>query len=186
MANQLNKILFAGPVGAGKTTAIAAVSDSPVVKTDARASDDVAERKQSTTVAMDYGTLRIDSTLTIQIVGTPGQERFSFMWEILSHGAIGLILLVDNARPDPLADMAFYLESFGSLLERRGAAAVVGVTRSDLSPLPGIATYREELERLGHRLPVFEVDARERTDVKVALMALAAELGPAGQRRQSA
>lgn len=186
MGSQLHKILFAGPVGSGKTTAIAAVSDSPVVQTDARASDEVLERKQHTTVAMDYGTLQIDPNLTIQLVGTPGQSRFSFMWEILSQGAIGAVVLVDNARPDPLADMTFYLQAFGRLLEQRGAAAVVGVTRCDVSPQPGIDDYRGELKRLGLRLPVFEVDAREREDVKVALLALAADLSPAIHRRQSA
>jgi len=186
MGSQLHKILFAGPVGAGKTSSIAAVSDTSVVHTDARASDEVLERKPRTTVAMDYGTLQIDPKLTIQLVGTPGQARFSFMWEILSHGAIGVVLLVDNARPDPLADMAFYLEAFSGLLEQRGAAAVVGITRCDVSPRPGIDAYREALERLDRRLPVFEIDARERDDVKVALLALAAELSPAIHRRRSA
>ncbi len=186
MGSQLHKILFAGPVGAGKTTAIAAVSDSPVIHTDARASDEVVERKQRTTVAMDYGTLQIDPNLTIQLVGTPGQARFDYMWEILAHGAIGVVVLVDNARPNPLEDMVFYLEAFGELLEPRSAAAVVGVTRCDIASRPDLADYREALERLGRRLPVFEVDAREREDVKVVLLALAAELTPAIHRRQPA
>ncbi len=186
MNDQLHKILFAGPVGAGKTTAITSVSDSPVVATDAQASDEVLERKQTTTVAMDYGTLQIDPQLNIQLVGTPGQERFGFMWEILSQGAIGVVFLFDNARPEPLADMAFYIDAFRTLVDRQGGAAVVGVTRSDLAPSPGLDRYREELMRMGYRLPVFEVDARKRDDVKVALLALASELNPTTYWRQRA
>lgn len=186
MGGQLHKILFAGPVGAGKTTAIASVSDSPVVATDARASDEVLERKPSTTVAMDYGTLRIDPKLNVQLVGTPGQQRFSFMWDILSQGAIGVVVLIDHVRPEPLADMVFYLEAFRGLLDKQGAAAVIGITRCDLVPNPDIQSYRDELDRLGLCLPVFEIDARSRDDVKVALLALASELNPSTHRRQLA
>jgi signal recognition particle receptor subunit beta len=186
VGGQMHKILFAGPVGAGKTTAIASVSDTPVVATDTRASDEVQARKQRTTVAMDYGTLKVDPKLTVQLLGTPGQVRFSFMWEILSQGAIGLILLIDHARPDPLGDLRYYIEAFRGLLDKPGAAAVLGVTRCDLSPAPGIDRYREALAEIGYRMPVFEVDARERDDVKVALLALAAELSPQIRRRQSA
>ena len=94
----LYMILFAGPVGAGKTTAIASVSDTEVVQTDAKATDEVAERKDQTTVAMDYGTLEVDTGLTIQLIGTPGQERFDFMWDIRPMEPWGLWLLIDNAR----------------------------------------------------------------------------------------
>ena len=68
-----HKILFAGPVGAGKTTAIASISDIPVVQTEAKATDDVAMRKANTTVAMDYGTLNLDGVAKIHLYGTPGQ-----------------------------------------------------------------------------------------------------------------
>jgi len=182
----LNKILFAGPVGAGKTTAIASVSDTRVVKTDAMATDDVRERKNRTTVAMDYGTLKVDSELTIQLIGTPGQDRFDFMWEILAMGAIGVVLLIDNARPDPLDDLEFYLQSFDPLLARRGGKGVVGVTRRDLQATPTMADYRDRMKSLGYRWPAFELDARVRVDVKVALMALVAELNPHPKRRRAA
>lgn len=182
----LNKILFAGPVGAGKTTAIAAVSDTPVVKTDAMATDEVRDRKNRTTVAMDYGTLKVDSELTIQLIGTPGQQRFDFMWEILAMGAIGAVLLIDNARPDPLDDLDFYLKCFDRVLTKKGAKGVVGVTRRDLQATPTMAEYRERIKALGSRWPAFELDARVRVDVKVALMALVAELNPHANRRRVA
>lgn len=182
----LHKILFAGPVGAGKTTAIASVSDSEVVQTDARASDEVSRRKQQTTVAMDYGTLRVDTELNIQLVGTPGQDRFDFMWEILAKGAIGVVILIDNARPDPMDDLESYLATFRNLLDQEGGAGVVGVTRMDISRSPALSIYRERIHRCGYALPVFEVDARSRKDVKTALLALTSELNPKAHRRRTA
>ena len=177
----MHKILFAGPVGAGKTTAIASVSDSAVVQTEAKASDEVALRKAKTTVAMDYGTLKIDSSVTIQLVGTPGQARFDFMWEILAEGAIGIIIMIDNARLAPLSDMDHYLEAFRGLIDC-GGPAVVAVTRCDLGEGPSIGAYRDHLVRQGRRIPVFEVDARCRADVKQVLLAMVALLDPKTRR----
>ena len=182
----LTKILFAGPVGAGKTTAIASVSDTPVIKTDAMASDEVRIRKNRTTVAMDYGTLKVDSELTIQLIGTPGQQRFDFMWEILSVGALGIVLLIDNARPDPLIDLETYIKTFHPLIEKTGAKGIVAVTRRDLKASPSLAEYRESIKTMGYRWPIFELDARIRGDVKVALLALVAELNPRPIRRRVA
>jgi uncharacterized protein len=182
----LYKILFAGPVGAGKTTAIASVSDSEVVQTDARATDEVVQRKERTTVAMDYGTLVIDESLTIQLVGTPGQERFDFMWDILARGALGAVILIDNARPDPQADLGLYLNAFRRVLKAAGGKGVIGITRCDLAPSPGLDRYRAFVAEQGLRWPVFEVDARARSDVKVALLALTAELNPHPNRRRAA
>ena len=93
-----NKIIFTGPVGVGKTTAIAAISDEALVQTDASASDMTLDRKRNTTVAMDYGAISLDEDTKVHLYGTPGQERFNFMWEILSQGSMGLVLLLDNAR----------------------------------------------------------------------------------------
>jgi signal recognition particle receptor subunit beta len=175
-----HKIIFAGPVGAGKTTAIGTISDIPVVQTEAKASDDVVLRKANTTVAMDYGTLGLDGGAKIHLYGTPGQERFSFMWEILTLGGLGLVLLIDNAREDPLADLEFYLKSFQRFIGK--SALVVGVTRMDDKPRPGLYSFHTKLKELGIKAPVFEVDAREREDVKTLLMGLLAMLDP-GVRR---
>lgn len=179
----LHKILFAGPVGAGKTTAIAAVSDSGVMQTDTRATDGVVERKDHTTVAMDYGTLEIDSDLTIQLVGTPGQERFDFMWTILARGAIGVAILIDHCRPDSVQDLHVYLDAFEQLIRQEGGAGVIGVTRTDLSDNAVLDQYRDVLNERDLRLPVLEVDARSRIDVKVMLMALTAELNPRSRNK---
>lgn len=175
-----HKIVFTGPVGAGKTTAIGAISDIPVVSTEARATDETALRKPNTTVAMDYGLLHVGDGIKVHLYGTPGQERFSFMWDILARGSIGLVLLLDNARPDPLADLEFYLDAFKGLLKE--TAVVIGVNRMDAKPRPGLYTFHTRLAELGLKAPVFEVDARRREDVKFLLLALLATLDPSVQR----
>lgn len=171
-----NKIIFAGPVGAGKTTAIAAISDIEPVRTDAAASDMTLQRKQKTTVALDYGVLRLDEHTKVHLYGTPGQERFDFMWDIVSQGGIGLVLLLDNTRANPLRDLQFFLNAFSQLLKR--APLVIGVTKTDLKNAPGTDTYAGVLEKFGMRPPIFEIDSRQREDVKQLILALLFSIDP--------
>jgi len=178
-----HKIIFAGPVGAGKTTSISAVSDIMVVGTEAKASDEVAERKANTTVAMDYGVLNLDGGLKVHLYGTPGQERFSFMWEILSEGAMGFVILVDSVRPDPLADLESYIRSFGKSITKSGDAVVIGVTRTEINQQTDLLDrVNEKLASLNLNVPVFEVDGRKREDVKQLLLALLSLLDPSTRR----
>lgn len=173
---QHHKILFAGPVGAGKTTAIASVSEIGVVRTESAASDEVQLRKATTTVAMDFGEIQVDPMHSLRLVGTPGQVRFSFMWEILSEGAIGLVLLIDAARPDPLADLNEYLSQFRFLIERPGVAAAIALTRTDLGLGPPRQAFLDALTAKGMLLPVLEMDARKEDDVRSVLLILLAML----------
>jgi uncharacterized protein len=178
-----HKIIFAGPVGAGKTTSIAAVSDIMVVGTEAKASDEVAERKANTTVAMDYGVLNLEGGKKVHLYGTPGQERFSFMWEILSEGAMGFVILVDSLRPDPVGDLDTYIKAFGKSITRSGDAVVIGVTRTESNRQPELLDrLHEKLASLKLNIPVFEVDGRKREDVKQLLMALLSLLDPSTSR----
>ncbi len=178
-----NKIIFAGPVGAGKTTSIAAVSDIAVVGTEAKASDDVALRKPNTTVAMDYGILNLEDGQKVHLYGTPGQTRFGFMWEILSEGAMGFVILIDWARPDPLADLEEYVGAFRDSIAKSGDALVIGVTRTEINPQPGLLDrIHERLASMNLNVPVFEVDGRAREDVKQLLLALLALIDPATNR----
>lgn len=170
------KIIFTGPVGAGKTTAINAISDVPPVKTDAAASDMTKSRKASTTVAMDYGVMNLAGGEKIHLYGTPGQERFDFMWDILTTGGIGLILLLDNTRADPFQDMRFFLDAFAGFIKDTGVA--IGVTQMDLSNKPGIEDYHAQLKPLGLTPPVFAIDAREKNDVSILVQALLYSLDP--------
>ena len=171
-----NKIIFTGPVGVGKTTAIAALSDDPPVQTDASASDMTAVRKGYTTVAMDYGVIRLDENTKVHLYGTPGQERFDFMWGILSKGSMGLILLLDNTRANPLKDLKFFLDSFRDLL--KDAPVVVGITKMDLRNQPGVNVYQQYLAQHGLNVPVFEVDARNEDDVKQLVTAMLYSIDP--------
>lgn len=165
-----HKIIFTGPVGAGKTTAIATISDKPVVTTEANASDDVKKRKATTTVAMDYGVLNLPDGTSVHLYGTPGQQRFDYMWDILTKGGLGLVVLLDNTRNDPLSDLELYLKSFEEFLADRPVC--IGVTRMDLSPEPRLNAYQSKLADMGVYAPVFEVDAREDNDVKTLVRSL--------------
>lgn len=175
-----DKIIFGGPVGAGKTAAIAAISDVDLVKTEALATDDVALRKLNTTVAMDYGALHLEDGSKIHLYGTPGQDRFNFMWDILTIGGIGLVLCIDNAREDPVADMEHYLGAFRKFIDKTDV--VVGVTRMDVRSDPGLDKYNAKLKEMGLKIPVFQIDARQREDVKFMLLTLLAMLDPGLQR----
>ncbi len=171
------KIIFAGPVGAGKTTAVTAASDIPPVRTDAAASDEVRALKPNTTVAMDYGAMKLADGSTIHLYGTPGQQRFDFMWEILTEGGIALLLMIDNSRGDPLKELRFYLGAFSGFI--RKTAVAIGVTHVDLAATPRLSDYRQELDRAGFGcVPVFEVDARSRRDVCLLIEAVLSVIDP--------
>jgi signal recognition particle receptor subunit beta len=175
--NQYNKIIFTGPVGAGKTTAIASLSDIPPVSTDAAASDMTKERKASTTVALDYGVMNLPGGEKIHLYGTPGQERFDFMWDILTNGGIGLVLLLDNTRADPFQDLKFFISKFRNFID--ATSLVVGVTQMDLSPAPMLEEYYSQIQEMGLSPPIFEVDARNRGDVAILVQALLYAIDPA-------
>lgn len=170
------KIIFTGPVGAGKTTAIESISDTPPVRTDASASDMTKTKKSSTTVAMDYGIMNLAGGEKIHLYGTPGQERFDFMWDILTTGGIGLVLLLDNTRADPFQDMKFFLDSFQKFIAETNVA--IGVTQMDLSNKPTINDYHSQLQAMGIKPPVFSVDARVKNDVSLLVQSLLYSLDP--------
>ncbi|QBQ56493.1 GTP-binding protein [Nitrosococcus wardiae] len=174
MAN--HKLIFTGPVGAGKTTAISVLSDIPLVSTDEVASDMTQQKKPKTTVAMDYGLMNLSATERIHLYGTPGQERFDFMWDILTEGGIGLVLLIDNSRANPFQDMHFFLDAFREFIVRTGV--VIGISRMDVDPQPKITDYYQELEGFAKKPPIFEVDARNRRDISLLVQALLYSLDP--------
>ena len=169
------KLVFTGSVGAGKTTAICTISEVPPVTTEAKPSEDqVVARKKSTTVAMDYGMLTLEGELKLHVYGTPGQRRFDFMCHILTQGALGLIILIDNTHPDPMGELDYYLNLNAGFLRR--SAAVVGVTHYDVTEAPSVQDYYECLSERGDPWPVLHVDAREKTDVAMLIHTLLAQL----------
>ncbi len=165
------KIVFTGTMGAGKTTAIRAISERAMLSTEVPISDNGGtEEKRLTTVGFDYGECKLDDQHTLRLFGTPGQERFSFMWRILGAGAFGLVVLADNSRPDPIADVETYLRAFAQQVPLR--RTVIGVGRLGQPKAPRIEDYCERLARSGFQVPVLEVDAREATDVRLLLSVL--------------
>lgn len=161
-----HKILVTGPVGSGKTTFIRAASDS-FIDTEEKATDATTLRKASTTVTMDYGTLNIGENERIQFYGTPGQLRFSFMWDVLTRGVardcLGVILLIDNARNYPYRDLKFFTQEFKELMSR--TKTVIGVTRSDVQEKPTIDVYHSWLQKLRLDYEVTYLDARKGSDI---------------------
>ena len=168
------KLIFTGTPGAGKTTAIGAISEIPPVTTDMAATDELTAQKAETTVAMDFGEISLEDGQKLRLYGTPGQRRFEFMWRILAEGGLGLIVLIDNTRPEPLQDLSIYLDNFADFIRETGA--VVGVTRTDLQGSPSVDDYYDFLASRGEMLPVFEADVRKKDDVLMLLDALISTL----------
>ncbi|MFL6240733.1 MAG: GTP-binding protein [Actinomycetes bacterium] len=162
------KIVVTGPFSAGKTTLIRTISEITVLSTEKDITDETRVRKHETTVAMDFGRITIDRDLVLYLFGTPGQDRFDFMWEILGEGMLGYVLLVDATREESLQEAVPILAAF-----RRMARVpfVVGLNRAG-----GIDEAEEERVRsvleLAPDVPVVPCDAVDRESVKSVLLAL--------------
>ncbi len=157
------KLIFTGSMGAGKTTAIAAISEIAPVRTDVLNTDLAGSSKATTTTALDYGEVTLSGGDKLRLYGTPGQARFDFMWKILGEGALGVIVLVDNTRPDPIADMRGYLSAFREIVS--GSRAVVGIGRTDTHPLPALEAFHAASVEFGLTTPILSIDVRRREDV---------------------
>jgi signal recognition particle receptor subunit beta len=174
---QVHKIVFVGPVGAGKTQAIRSLSDIEVVSTEAAASDAVRQIKPQTTVAMDYGVMNLDTGDRVRLYGTPGQDRFDFMWEILTENALGLVMLIKASAPDPVDDLRLCVGNFRRVID--GSALVVGLTHCDSQTERALRPAIEaELLRLGLPPVVMTADARVRHDMVMLVKALIYSLDP--------
>jgi uncharacterized protein len=165
-------ILFTGPMGAGKTTAIQSLSEIEVVRTEANNSERDIVDKPTTTVALDYGEILIDGDEKVRLYGIPGQKRFDFMWAILKQRAEGMVLLVNNDAPDPIAEMLSFIDDFRELYDRGGV--VIGISRSDVKPGPSVVDFYAALENMhpGLVIPVFTVDPRNRDQMQMVLLSL--------------
>lgn len=165
---QAVKIVVTGPFSAGKTTLIRTISEITVLSTEKDISDHTKSRKAETTVAMDFGRITIDRDLVLYLFGTPGQDRFDFMWEILGEGMLGYILLVDASREDSLEEAVGILAAFRKMAR---VPFVVALNRA-----AGIEPSDEDRVRsvleLGEDVPVVPCDATDRESVKSVLLAL--------------
>ncbi len=166
---QETKILVTGSMGSGKTTILNTLSDRPPIATDVETSglDDIA--KETTTVALDFGVIKLGEE-EVHVYGTPGQARFSFMWEILAQGALGVIILVDASLENPLDDLDLFLDSFSESLTQ--SPIVIGLTKTDIATEFNTRKISRHLKRKGLKLPCFSVDAREKQQVLLLLNAM--------------
>ena len=171
------RIVFAGPLGAGKTTAVAALSDVPPVTTEVASDEARAAGKETTTVAFDYGQVLLPSGDVVLLYGTPGQTRFDFMWPIISENAIGAIVLANNGGVDAVAATVEYVRNFAPRVALGNC--VVGVGRCDEYPLPSLEEYGDALLAAGFELPVMAVDVRRREHALLLLDVLLARLDAA-------
>ena len=160
-------------MGAGKTTAIRAISDIEPIVTDV-ANNDRSVDKERTTVGLDYGMMMLDNGDRLRLFGTPGQVRFNFLWEILAREALGLVILIDNSRPDPLADLEMYLDGFANSLKT--LPCVLGIGRFDTHPQTTLDQYADALEARGMVFPVLAVDVRQRADVVLLIDTLLGQI----------
>jgi hypothetical protein len=127
---QTVKMVITGPFSAGKTEFISSVSEIDVVTTERKISSDAERVKEETTVAMDFGRITVDDELVLYLFGTPGQRRFDFMWEILSEGMLGFIVLVDSVRPETFREAKHILEVF------RGYASTPYIVAANKQDMP--------------------------------------------------
>ncbi|MCT2590762.1 ATP/GTP-binding protein [Streptomyces sp. N2-109] len=166
------KVVVVGGFGVGKTTLVGAVSEirpltTEETMTQAGAGVDSlvgAEHKTETTVAMDFGRISIDERLVLYLFGTPGQERFWFLWKGLFEGALGAVVLIDTRR----LEISF---SVVNRLEERGVPFVIAVNNFPDSPCHPMSDIRAALDLPDH-VPMVTCDARDRSSSRDVLMAL--------------
>jgi uncharacterized protein len=162
------KIVVTGPFSAGKTTLIRTISEITVLSTEKDITDETRSRKAETTVAMDFGRITIDRDLVLYLFGTPGQDRFDFMWEILGEGMLGYILLIDSSREDAMDEAVGILAAFRKMAR---VPFVVALNRADGIDPTDEEAVRSALE-LADTVPVVPCDATDRESVKSVLLAL--------------
>ncbi len=165
---QTVKMVITGPFSAGKTEFIQSVSEIDVVSTERKISSDAERVKEDTTVAMDFGRITVDDDLVLYLFGTPGQRRFDFMWEILSEGMLGFVVLVDSVRPETFREAKHILEVFKAYAN---TPFVVAANKQDLPDAWSPDDVRIAL-KIEKDVKVLGCVARDKETVKNVLLEL--------------
>ena len=165
---QTVKMVVTGPFSSGKTQFIQTVSEIDVVATERKISSESERIKETTTVAMDFGRITVDDDLVLYLFGTPGQKRFDFMWEILSEGMLGFVVMVDSSRPETFREARRILETFRAYAP---TPYVVTANKQDLEDAWDIDDIRIAL-RLSENVKLLPCTAVDRETVKTVLLEL--------------
>ena len=172
MIIQQYKIVFGGTIGSGKSSAIKALSEIDVLSTEALNTDLESHEKMLTTVGIDYGEITLDDGVKVGLYGTPGQDRFDFIWAVICKGAIGTIVMIDHATENLL----IYLEQYVQAFQPFGNNIVIAVTHIDRKPERTLSIYRDWLKTRELNYPLFFVDARQQDDVLLLVETLIANV----------
>ena len=169
------RLVVTGAVGSGKTTFIRTISEIEVVDTDRIATDDLALWKETTTVALDFGTLQFAPGMNLHLYGTPGQARFDFMWDILIRKAHAYIVLVAAHRPNQFQftrDLIEFMDGHGDI------PMIIGITHTDCEDALKVEEITKALgyEEENNQAPVVCVNCNETTSVSQALIVLVGKL----------
>lgn len=165
---QTVKMVVTGPFNAGKTEFIRSVSEIDVVATERKISSKSERVKETTTVAMDFGRISVDDDLVLFLFGTPGQKRFDFMWEILSEGMLGFVVMVDSTRPETFREARSILETFRAYAP---TPYVVTANKQDRAEAWELSDLRIAL-RLDPKIKLLPCVATDREAVKNVLLEL--------------
>ena len=165
---QTVKMVVTGPFSSGKTEFIQTVSEIDVVATERKISSEAERIKETTTVAMDFGRITVDDNLVLYLFGTPGQKRFDFMWEILSEGMLGFIVMVDSTRPETFREARSILETFRAYAP---TPYVVTANKQDVEDAWAVDDMRIAL-RLDPKIKFLPCVALDKESVKGVLLEL--------------
>ena len=163
------KVVVTGPFNAGKTTFIKTISEISVVSTEKKVSSKEKVIKDETTVAMDFGRVTVTSNVALYLFGTPGQDRFSFMWETLSQGMLGFVVLVDYSTGTTFIDSENILKYFKSISK---VPYVVAVTKANGRVTPDIINDVRRKLVLGKEVPLYYCNISNKESVKEVLLGL--------------
>lgn len=164
------KLVLAGPVGAGKSTALRSLADSEPVSTEMPLLDGPMGDKTTTTVALDFATVWLEDETPLFVYGLPGQAHFAFMRNIVLQGALGVVLVLNAADADCAQHCREWIVSLREIAP--GVSIVVGLTHADQATGFSLGEIRSVLRAQGERLPVFTFDARDREETAQLVRAL--------------
>jgi len=168
------KVVVTGPFNVGKTEFVRTISDIPIVSTERRITDHLRSTKEETTVALDYGQVKVGDDL-FHLYGTPGQSRFDFMWDILSTEMDAFIVLVDSCDRDTMLSAKPLIRTFRRLARKRKAPYLVAANKQDLEGAWSTGRVKKALG-LDDQVPVVPCIAKKKSSVHNVLQELRALL----------